>query len=227
MCGGGSNSCRARAADLFGTVGKFWIATAGTDISGVTFVCCQGDADDIRAWEGTTRSAPELRADGILLRPIQWPAIETSKDDAGSYLAGGPFAMLPIRRLRGVPVALSAAILAGRALVGAFRSGAGLFRKGGIRLEASNSQRLLRQELCGGSRGNARGARRVSPVCVRRGDGSDLVRVGEGGFTHEPGAALTRAMAPDGRAFRSPPTDLRPCTTAVLASHDAEMTVRS
>jgi hypothetical protein len=36
-------------------------------------------------------------------------------------------------------VALSSAMPAGTALVGAFGSGAGLFRKGGLRVEASNS----------------------------------------------------------------------------------------
>ena len=55
------------------------------------------------------------------------------------YLAGGPFSVLPQRRLWGVRVALSSAMPAVTALVGAFTTGAGLFRKGGIRVEASNS----------------------------------------------------------------------------------------
>jgi HK97 family phage major capsid protein len=38
-----------------------------------------------------------------------------------------------------LPVALTAAIAAGTALVGAFRTAAQIFRKGGIRVEASNS----------------------------------------------------------------------------------------
>ena len=40
--------------------------------------------------------------------------------------------------LWGLPVALTSAIVAGTALVGAFKTASQIFRKGGLRVEASN-----------------------------------------------------------------------------------------
>jgi HK97 family phage major capsid protein len=99
----------------------------------------ESNADAIARQISAIRVATSMAPDGIVMNPVNWAVIETSKSDGGDYLAGGPFSVLPQRRLRGVRVALSGAMPAGRALVGAFNTGAGLFRKGGIRVEASNS----------------------------------------------------------------------------------------
>jgi HK97 family phage major capsid protein len=99
----------------------------------------ESNADALSRQVSAIRIATSMEPDGIVMNPANWAVIETSKDDAGSYLGGGPFSVLPQRRLWGVRVVLSAAMPAGVALVGAFATGAGLYRKGGIRVEASNS----------------------------------------------------------------------------------------
>jgi HK97 family phage major capsid protein len=80
-----------------------------------------------------------VQPDGIVMNPTNWSSIELLKDDAGNYMAGGPFASRISRTLWGLPVVVTPAIAAGTATVGAFRSAAQVFRKGGLRVEASNS----------------------------------------------------------------------------------------
>ena len=99
----------------------------------------ESNADAIARQITAIRVATSMEPDGIVMNPLNWSSIELMKDDGGSYLAGGPFSVLPQRRLWGVRVALSSAMPAGVALVGAFNTGAALYRKGGIRVEASNS----------------------------------------------------------------------------------------
>jgi len=80
-----------------------------------------------------------IQPEGIVMNPTNWQSIELLKDDSGNYMAGGPFAARLTRTLWGLPVAVTPAIAAGTATVGAFRTAAQVFRKGGIRVEASNS----------------------------------------------------------------------------------------
>jgi HK97 family phage major capsid protein len=80
-----------------------------------------------------------LPPDGVVINPANWQAIQLLKDSNNNYIAGGPFAAPQARTLWGVRVVPTTAITAGTALVGAFQTGAQLFRKGGLRVEASNS----------------------------------------------------------------------------------------
>jgi HK97 family phage major capsid protein len=78
--------------------------------------------------------------DGIVMNPANLYNILVSKDSSGQYYGGGPFSAVPATAsLWGLPVAPTPSIVAGTALVGAFSSQAQIFRKGGIRVEASNS----------------------------------------------------------------------------------------
>jgi HK97 family phage major capsid protein len=77
--------------------------------------------------------------DGVVLNPANWFTIATSKTTTGEYLGGGPFVSLPTASVWGTPVAVTPAIVANTALVGAFGTMSQVFRKGGIRVEASNS----------------------------------------------------------------------------------------
>jgi len=77
--------------------------------------------------------------EGIVINPTNWFTIQIGKDTTGRYLAGNPFQPLPANSLWGVPVAPTPSIVAGTALVGAFATASQVFRKGGIRVEASNS----------------------------------------------------------------------------------------
>jgi len=78
--------------------------------------------------------------DGIVMNPTNWQTLQLLKSGvSGDYIGSGPFAAPQVPRLWGLPVAVTTAIVAGTALVGAFRQAAQFFRRGGLRVEASNS----------------------------------------------------------------------------------------
>ena len=77
--------------------------------------------------------------DGVVMNPTNWFTVATAKDAQGQYFGGGPFSSLPTASLWGTPVAITPSIVANTALVGAFGTMSQVFRKGGIRIEASNS----------------------------------------------------------------------------------------
>lgn len=77
--------------------------------------------------------------DGIVMHPSNWATTVLTKTTTGEYLAGGPFAAVQTPTLWGLPVAVTPAIAATTAFVGAFKQASQVFRKGGIRVEASNS----------------------------------------------------------------------------------------
>jgi HK97 family phage major capsid protein len=97
------------------------------------------NADVILAQIAAIETATGLAVDRVVLNPSQWKTILLTKDSTGQYLGGSRFAT-PLRRSSGGrPVALTSAIVAGTALVGPFKTAAQIFRKGGLRVEASNS----------------------------------------------------------------------------------------
>lgn len=95
-----------------------------------------------------------LEPDGIVIDPVSWQQLRIAKDANGQYFGGGPFtgaygngAMIAdnsvlsaggadIWSLRTV---VTAAQTAGTALVGAFQGSAQVFSKGGLTIEATNS----------------------------------------------------------------------------------------
>jgi HK97 family phage major capsid protein len=80
-----------------------------------------------------------LMPDGIVANPADWSQILLSKTTTGEYLTGGPFQPVQTPTLWGLPVAVTPSIVVGTALVGAYKTGAQVFRHGGIRVESSNS----------------------------------------------------------------------------------------
>ena len=62
-----------------------------------------------------------------------------SKTTTGEYLGDGPFGPVRAVTLWGLPIAVTSVIEAGVALVGCFKTAAQIFRKGGVRVDASNS----------------------------------------------------------------------------------------
>lgn len=81
-----------------------------------------------------------LMPDGVIMNPANWQTIALRKDTTGQYIATSPFAgTMQAQRLWGLPVAVTPSIAANTALVGAFKMASQVFRKGGIRVEASNS----------------------------------------------------------------------------------------
>jgi HK97 family phage major capsid protein len=87
-----------------------------------------------------------VEPDGIVLHPTNWAEIRLATDQNGQYYGGGPFTgaygnaggMAP-NNLWGLPVVVTSSIALNTALVGAFRTQAQVFRRGGLTVEASNS----------------------------------------------------------------------------------------
>jgi HK97 family phage major capsid protein len=91
------------------------------------------------------RTTSFLEPDGIVMHPNDWQDVRLGKDANGQYYGGGPFTGpygqngIARDNIWGMPVVVTPAITEGTALVGAFRLGAQMFRKGGLTVEASNS----------------------------------------------------------------------------------------
>lgn len=92
------------------------------------------------------QTATGLSADAIVIHPNDYQALRLSKDSNGQYYGGGFFSgqygvggvpeQPPLWGLRTV---VSTAVAAKTVWVGAFRAGATVYRKGGIRVESTNS----------------------------------------------------------------------------------------
>lgn len=87
-----------------------------------------------------------LDADGIVINPADYQAFRLSKDGNQQYYGGGFFAgqygngtMQDNPPLWGLRTVVTPAIAAGTTLVGAFSQAATLYRKGGVRVESTNS----------------------------------------------------------------------------------------
>jgi len=81
-----------------------------------------------------------LMPDGITMNPADWAVTALMKTTDKAYIGGGPFSGgIQTPTLWGLPVAVTPVQLATAAFVGAYKQGAQIFRKGGIRVEASNS----------------------------------------------------------------------------------------
>jgi HK97 family phage major capsid protein len=86
------------------------------------------------------RTVQFLEPDAVAIDPLGWQNILLSKNSQGAYYANGPFASESASQtLWGKRVAVSPALDATSALVGAFAQAAQIFRKGGLTVEASNS----------------------------------------------------------------------------------------
>ena len=102
-------------------------------------------ADAIFKAAGKVQSATGLTADGIVMNPVDYEALRLSRDANGQYFGGGFFTgaygsgdIMMDPPVWGRRTVVTAAIPAGKVLIGAFSSGK-LFKKGGIRVESTNS----------------------------------------------------------------------------------------
>lgn len=77
--------------------------------------------------------------DALFIHPLDWWQLGVGKaEDAGTYFSGGPYAG-PNRNPWGLRTVISQSSHQGFPIVGAFQRGGQVWRKGGVRLEASNS----------------------------------------------------------------------------------------
>ncbi len=95
--------------------------------------------------------ASYLEPDTIVVNPADWAELRLVKDSTENYIGGSPFGNgqpQPGETLWGKRVVVTQAIEQGLALVGAFGTGAQLFRRGGLTVEASNSHEdFFRRDL--------------------------------------------------------------------------------
>jgi HK97 family phage major capsid protein len=77
--------------------------------------------------------------DGFVMNPNDWMIVQLTKTTQGLYYGSGPFAPPQPPMLWGLPGAVTPAEAAGIALVGAFRTQSQIFRRGGVRVEMTNS----------------------------------------------------------------------------------------
>ena len=87
-----------------------------------------------------------LDADGIVINPADYQKLRLSKDANGQYFGGGFFGgqygnggIQEQPPLWGLRTVVTPAITAGTVLVGAFAQGGSVIRKGGVRVESTNS----------------------------------------------------------------------------------------
>lgn len=84
---------------------------------------------------------------GIIMSPTDYQLIRLAKDSSSQYYGGGPFeagsygngGFKEMARPWGLPVVVTTAISAGTALVGAFDTGAQIWQREGISVEATNT----------------------------------------------------------------------------------------
>lgn len=117
--------------------------------SGVQTETAATDADEADAvFRAMTKvaTATDLTADGIVINPADYQSFRLNKDGNGQYFGGGYFSgqygnggvpeQPPLWGLRTI---VTPAIAAGTVLVGAFSQGATVYRKGGVRVDATNT----------------------------------------------------------------------------------------
>ena len=87
-----------------------------------------------------------LDADGLVIHPSDYQTLRLAKDVNGQYYGGGFFSgaygnggLSEQPNVWGLKTVITPAIAAGTVLVGAFGQSATVYRKGGVRVESTNS----------------------------------------------------------------------------------------
>lgn len=92
------------------------------------------------------QTATGLSADGIIIHPTDYQKLRLSKDANGQYFGGGFFSgqygnggVISQPPLWGLQTVVTTAVSVGTAIVGAFKQATTVYRKGGVRVESTNS----------------------------------------------------------------------------------------
>lgn len=92
------------------------------------------------------QTGAQLDADGLIINPLDYQELRLAKDGNGQYYGGGYFAgqygqggIMEQPPVWGLRTVVSPAVPQGTALVGAFQQGATVYRKGGVRVQSTNS----------------------------------------------------------------------------------------
>lgn len=90
--------------------------------------------------------ATDFTADGLIIHPLDYQRFRLNKDGNGQYLGGGYFqgqygngSVLENPPIWGLRTVVTTSIEQGKVLVGNYQMGATLYRKGGVRIDVTNS----------------------------------------------------------------------------------------
>lgn len=129
--------------NLTGLLNRSGIQTVTQASTGFTG---EGPQDAIFRGLTAVQTATGLTADGIIINPADYQTLRLSKDANGQYFGGGFFSgeygnggVTFQPPLWGVNTVVSAAVPAKTVVVGAFQAAATVYRKGGVRVESTNS----------------------------------------------------------------------------------------
>lgn len=118
------------------------------NVDGIGAVTYAGEltADDIFKAMTAVKTNSYFNADAIILNPVDYQTFRLAKDANNQYYGGGYFtgaygngSTPAMPALWGLKTVTSTVVPAGTAIVGAFKQGASIITKGGISLEATNS----------------------------------------------------------------------------------------
>lgn len=116
-----------------------------TEVRGST---AAGDNMQDTIFRGMTKvqTGSGLDADGLIINPLDYQSLRLSRDANGQYFGGGFFSgqygngvVMENPPVWGLRTVVTPAIAQGTALVGAFGQAATVYRKGGVRVESTNS----------------------------------------------------------------------------------------
>lgn len=115
--------------------------------SGIQTQALGADTRPDAIFKGITkiRAVAFFEPDGMVIHPTDWQTLRLLKDGNLQYYGGGPFtgaygagATVFVERFWGLPVVITTSIAQGTALVGAFKLGAMLWRRMGLRIDVTN-----------------------------------------------------------------------------------------
>ena len=102
-------------------------------------------ADDIFKAATNVKLQTGLPADAVVVNPADYQTMRLAKDQNGQYYGGGYFygqygqgGIIEQPSIWGLRTVVSAAVPAGEAIVGAFRLGAEILKKGGVTVDIAN-----------------------------------------------------------------------------------------
>jgi HK97 family phage major capsid protein len=102
-------------------------------------------ADEIFKAATAVKTQTKLPADAVVINPADYQTLRLAKDENGQYYGGGYFygqygngGIIEQPSIWGLRTVVSAAVPAGEAIVGAFRLGAEVLKKGGVTVDIAN-----------------------------------------------------------------------------------------
>jgi len=105
-----------------------------------------GNADAVFSGLTKVNTATGLFADGLIIHPTDYEKFRLNKDGNGQYFGGGYFqgqygndGMMTNPNLWGMRTVVTPAATLGEVFVGSWRIGATVYRKGGVRVQATNT----------------------------------------------------------------------------------------